>query len=63
MIILTGIDEKLLLEHLHILRLYYKNQSLIFTGYRSGKAFLKLHDDLNGLIERLEEHADEENLE
>ena len=61
MIFITDKDEKLLLQHLKILKMFYRTQRNIYKGLPIGTAYDECFENLIQFINRLEnvEHENE----
>ena len=53
MLIIDGEEKKKLMSHLKILKLYYRNQMLIYRGLPMSNEYKTCMNDLQMLIERI----------
>lgn len=53
MLIIDRNDKKVLLNHLKILKLYYRNQRQLFEGLQLGDAFIECSNSLEDLMNRI----------
>lgn len=54
MLIIDGDDKKMLLNHLKILKMYYRQQAKLFKGLEIGRAHVDCHNNLVDFMKRME---------